>query len=168
MKRSRWPSSRLTIAARTSPAFSSASILAREAAVKAVSAPAKKAESTSDRMTIAAASQRLISNGSSMVCQDRRLAGDLLGQEGAHLRRLDAAGDEASPDAAGEDEGQRPVLHLLVLRHGVDEPVGRTAAARDLAKRGRQPDGGDVAPQPARSEERRVGKECRSRWSPYH
>ena len=26
------------------------------------------------------------------------------------------------------------------------------------------PDGGDVA----RSEERRVGKECRSRWSPYH
>ena len=24
------------------------------------------------------------------------------------------------------------------------------------------------APKPARSEERRVGKECRSRWSPYH
>ena len=23
-------------------------------------------------------------------------------------------------------------------------------------------------PAPARSEERRVGKECRSRWSPYH
>ena len=23
-------------------------------------------------------------------------------------------------------------------------------------------------PTPARSEERRVGKECRSRWSPYH
>ena len=23
-------------------------------------------------------------------------------------------------------------------------------------------------PDPARSEERRVGKECRSRWSPYH
>src|SRR2546426_12354315 len=26
----------------------------------------------------------------------------------------------------------------------------------------------DVAKQTARSEERRVGKECRSRWSPYH
>src|SRR2546430_14511257 len=26
----------------------------------------------------------------------------------------------------------------------------------------------DVQPQTARSEERRVGKECRSRWSPYH
>ena len=25
-----------------------------------------------------------------------------------------------------------------------------------------------VPPEPARSEERRVGKECRSRWSPYH
>ena len=60
MKRSRWPSSRLTIAARTSPLFSSASMRAREAAVKAVSAAGKKAESTSDRMTIAAASQRLI------------------------------------------------------------------------------------------------------------
>ena len=27
---------------------------------------------------------------------------------------------------------------------------------------------GGVAPKPCRSEERRVGKECRSRWSPYH
>ena len=26
----------------------------------------------------------------------------------------------------------------------------------------------DVADQLKRSEERRVGKECRSRWSPYH
>ena len=25
-----------------------------------------------------------------------------------------------------------------------------------------------IAPIPGRSEERRVGKECRSRWSPYH
>src|SRR5258708_33056047 len=28
--------------------------------------------------------------------------------------------------------------------------------------------GGDVQSQQNRSEERRVGKECRSRWSPYH
>jgi len=26
----------------------------------------------------------------------------------------------------------------------------------------------DKVPEPDRSEERRVGKECRSRWSPYH
>src|SRR5258707_4208319 len=29
-------------------------------------------------------------------------------------------------------------------------------------------DGGTAACEPQRSEERRVGKECRSRWSPYH
>src|SRR3712207_3725537 len=29
-------------------------------------------------------------------------------------------------------------------------------------------DGGSVMSEAARSEERRVGKECRSRWSPYH
>ena len=28
--------------------------------------------------------------------------------------------------------------------------------------------GGGLISLPARSEERRVGKECRSRWSPYH
>ena len=27
---------------------------------------------------------------------------------------------------------------------------------------------GNMLPVPFRSEERRVGKECRSRWSPYH
>ena len=26
----------------------------------------------------------------------------------------------------------------------------------------------DIVPKRSRSEERRVGKECRSRWSPYH
>src|SRR6267154_4294397 len=30
------------------------------------------------------------------------------------------------------------------------------------------PRGPSPAPAPRRSEERRVGKECRSRWSPYH
>ena len=28
--------------------------------------------------------------------------------------------------------------------------------------------GGTYIPEKSRSEERRVGKECRSRWSPYH
>src|SRR2546422_11623036 len=31
-----------------------------------------------------------------------------------------------------------------------------------------RPDHDRVAPSGVRSEERRVGKECRSRWSPYH
>src|SRR5437016_7709924 len=44
-----------------------------------------------------------------------------------------------------------------------DDPGGRRHVARQRADRHDAPDeaGG-------RSEERRVGKECRSRWSPYH
>ena len=38
--------------------------------------------------------------------------------------------------------------------------LDRSAAKETLAKLGALPD--------VRSEERRVGKECRSRWSPYH
>src|SRR3712207_8164039 len=59
----------------------------------------------------------------------------------------------------------RPVLHRAALRrHRGDPrglPRGRGAlAARAVRRRTRDTDG--------RSEERRVGKECRSRWSPYH
>ena len=49
------PSSRLMIACAQSPVLSRASIRAREAGREGGLAPAKKAESTSDRMTIAAA-----------------------------------------------------------------------------------------------------------------
>src|SRR6478672_13030268 len=36
------------------------------------------------------------------------------------------------------------------------------------ARRARTPSDGPRTSAPVRSEERRVGKECRSRWSPYH
>src|SRR2546426_10112420 len=59
-------------------------------------------------------------------------------------------------------------LRLLVHRHLQGEPaIRRDAAERELTP-------GDVADEPLRaagtlrSEERRVGKECRSPWSPYH
>ena len=42
---------------------------------------------------------------------------------------------------------------LLSVRYGWHEPLSGLAIAAMIA---------------ARSEERRVGKECRSRWSPYH
>src|SRR5256885_16300288 len=48
---------------------------------------------------------------------------------------------------------------------------GRGDGRRDGAGRGaRRPAGANAAPADGsdRSEERRVGKECRSRWSPYH
>src|SRR3712207_9067027 len=47
----------------------------------------------------------------------------------------------------------------------------RTRGARRRARRGRFAPRQDSPPrllQAHRSEERRVGKECRSRWSPYH
>ena len=41
----------------------------------------------------------------------------------------------------------------------------RGSIVADLAADDSHPEADDVEP---RSEERRVGKECRSRWSPYH
>src|SRR5256885_13252623 len=48
-----------------------------------------------------------------------------------------------------------PGIHLM---------LGEGTAALEQAQTGALP----VTPELPRSEERRVGKECRSRWSPYH
>src|SRR5689334_24616413 len=53
----------------------------------------------------------------------------------------------------------------------VQEAIGRAERALSLRIADRVDDATastEVAWQTARSEERRVGKECRSRWSPYH
>src|SRR5256885_13208160 len=62
-----------------------------------------------------------------------------------------------------------------VLRPGGESPVPHLRQERLRGLQGQQLgkdpfDRGerDVPPLPQRSEERRVGKECRSRWSPYH
>src|SRR2546430_14530001 len=60
------------------------------------------------------------------------------------------------PGLFGSAFGYRAVIPLLTdagYRAIVVEPLGIGSSAR---------------PEHARSEERRVGKECRSRWSPYH
>ena len=61
-----------------------------------------------------------------------------------------------SPDPAKHDPDLVPLfIQLLIVRAGaLPAPSGRDA--------GRNASGA------LRSEERRVGKECRSRWSPYH
>src|SRR3712207_7367229 len=71
----------------------------------------------------------------------------------------DWSSDVCSSDLVGDDlverqTGRLPVL-LAVAAVGVDWAGGEDAAV------------GTVRPT-LRSEERRVGKECRSRWSPYH
>ena len=47
------------------------------------------------------------------------------------------------------------------------EPTLNKVSAAERALTGRKPGVKDI-PAGMRSEERRVGKECRSRWSPYH
>src|SRR5688572_19826878 len=68
---------------------------------------------------------------------------------------------EWSPEHIGEPEEDFPLF--TIIRHVIFRPIG-LAPAKPLP--------GDRAtfyvPRSDRSEERRVGKECRSRWSPYH
>src|SRR2546426_3833111 len=83
---------------------------------------------------------RLQGDWSSDVCSS-----DLFDQ-----RLLDNIFQELAPAAAAEPPAGKAADNLLAL-------------ARDYVSKGLM----DVAAA-ERSEERRVGKECRSRWSPYH
>ena len=60
------------------------------------------------------------------------------------------------PQAVLASDFARTALRVLM-------PVGVIGAAYPPTEAGT-----DVGPSVERSEERRVGKECRSRWSPYH
>ena len=51
-------------------------------------------------------------------------------------------------------------LSLVGLRRTIEQDMVRTAVFRDQLAKSKILS--------SRSEERRVGKECRSRWSPYH
>src|SRR5258708_22516953 len=92
---------------------------------------------------------------------------DGVGRDGAlqlanQLRRDDAA-DQAPEDAAESDVDLQHVKNVAVLR---TEALERDVIDADhLAAVGVDD---LLVEQVARSEERRVGKECRSRWSPYH
>src|SRR5256885_15608141 len=75
-------------------------------------------------------------------------------------RRTRRAQDRRRPDHLGglRWRTRHPHLHRSALEArgagGEDRPLLRTKPPRTFS--------------PSRSEERRVGKECRSRWSPYH
>src|SRR2546429_9676265 len=66
--------------------------------------------------------------------------------------------------------GVPAALPLHVCAGSTTEIVTAPEVARSLALRRRRApvEGGGVVAVVVRSEERRVGKECRSRWSPYH
>src|SRR5215208_5013732 len=60
------------------------------------------------------------------------------------------------------DMATRLEYRRVLFRSHADVAERRCRRGRDDGQRGVQPVG------EVRSEERRVGKECRSRWSPYH
>ncbi|CAD5373526.1 hypothetical protein RA210_U320014 [Rubrivivax sp. A210] len=73
------------------------------------------------------------------------------------------------PLAAARAEEGDPALAALARPAGAATLRGTPMDALEWERRLRPP--GRLGPRPlraARSEERRVGKECRSRWSPYH
>src|SRR3989449_10832473 len=74
-------------------------------------------------------------------------------------KQIDELGERVMDQAL-----QRPGAKLLMTHPGVG-PVTALATDVFLGDPARFDDGKEVA---SRSEERRVGKECRSRWSPYH
>ena len=97
------------------------------------------------------------------------------------IERISAS---ASKEAQQANEVARNIQHIFTVTKQTGEGTRSTVAqVRDLTRMAllpasvgtRQPDAAlalNVVMQPApthrRSEERRVGKECRSRWSPYH
>src|SRR3712207_7836412 len=79
----------------------------------------------------------------------------------------DWSSDVCSSDLGAAD----PELAHRVMGLGVCGALGDAARETELIAAvtlGRAHEGGERAGHLRRSEERRVGKECRSRWSPYH
>src|SRR3546814_14510073 len=81
----------------------------------------------------------------------------------------EGATDALAAEAAGAQSGSVDSFQRAVLRRY--EPATREGVATVLAAQTRSGDNVAASPRWARSEERRVGKECvstcRSRWSPF-
>src|SRR3712207_9207953 len=73
---------------------------------------------------------------------------------------------EAVEDVTGLQIGQSEACHDV--RAAGDEDAQVDQEEQELRARRQRPDHDDQGDDGERSEERRVGKECRSRWSPYH
>jgi len=92
------------------------------------------------------------------------------------IRKAEAAGMDGEPATADDDA--QPVDAPAETAQPVDEP--KLVEPPKLVEAAKPAAPAPTAPAPAavqqtlrlnpppRSEERRVGKECRSRWSPYH
>src|SRR5258707_3823700 len=88
-------------------------------------------------------------------------------------------GESAQREVTGADVGVELVLAASILLERAEQAAVGFAERRGLKATGhdggvdiavvrRIADGDGQVAEVERSEERRVGKECRSRWSPYH
>src|SRR3712207_4899585 len=99
-----------------------------------------------------------------------RAAQDVFVAQGFHAAAMDDIADRAGvskPVLYQHFPGKRE-LYLALLEQQVDELADRVADAMAGTDDNRARVDGAVGAYFDRSEERRVGKECRSRWSPYH
>src|SRR3712207_8674322 len=72
-----------------------------------------------------------------------------------------------SSDVCSSDLPHRP-LPKLPRWHSCPGSPNLSMSETRLSEVSKRPKGRAYSPDTRRSEERRVGKECRSRWSPYH
>ena len=126
-----------------------------------------------NRINTPEVAERLIADGyADAVSLARPLLADAAFAAKAAAGRADEintciACNQACLDFIFRDE---PATCLVNPRAGreLDLPTGPTLRAKRVAIVGAGATGLSCAVTAARSEERRVGKECRSRWSPYH
>ena len=76
---------------------------------------------------------------------------------------LGMAGPAVAQDTAVQQPSARQQLQDIHTPQSIDQELARLTKDLELTPEQQQ----QVRPL-LRSEERRVGKECRSRWSPYH
>ena len=93
----------------------------------------------------------------------------------AVVGRLELLGALEREQVAKEEEAQRSrelqqTLDSLSAHIAILDASGEIVAVNEVWRAFAEANGGDPerVSEGARSEERRVGKECRSRWSPYH
>src|SRR3712207_354541 len=109
-----------------------------------------------------------------MLAQDAHLVTERLDRAAGEVPDVGVLGDDAEGEllaAAADHERRVRTLDRLRLAARLRElvvaavVVGRGPGEQQLDQVARLAEAADAL---ARSEERRVGKECRSRWSPYH
>src|SRR3989449_11468181 len=84
-----------------------------------------------------------------------------------HLREEEEIGNRSWPTAVPGPNGSLRVVVRLAARPGLRERHDGDPLEEPVADASGL-DPSELGERKVRSEERRVGKECRSRWSPYH